>query len=432
MSDLTLTPITRPFDLTLSPPGSKSLTNRALVVAALADGTSRLRNVLQADDTAVMVQSLRSLGFSLTVDERDSAVQITGRGGTIPARGAELFCGNSGTTIRFLAAMCSLGKGLFTLDGVPRMRQRPIGELGTMLKNLGARVHYPLAEDFPPICIDADGLPGGHLRFGAAQSSQYLSAILQIAPYTRHEVQVDLDWPQTSWPYVQMTMRWMDLFGVTPELIRDPVTGHPTCVIVPPGQYQAMDCVIEPDASNASYFLAAAAINRDCRMTIRDLGKDSLQGDVCFAELLRQMGAEVTMQRDSITVAGTGRLEGIDVSMSDMPDMAQTLAVMALFADGESTLRDLHTLRVKETDRLTALANELTKCGAQVTVDGDAMTIRPPDRITPAVVDTYDDHRMAMSFSVAGTRASGLTIRNIQCVNKTYPRFFDDLARLQA
>ncbi len=432
MSDRSVTPLTRPFDLALSPPGSKSLTNRALVLAALADGRSCLRNILHADDTAVMIQALGQLGFALEVDEAGGTVVVTGCGGRVPAKAAELFCGNSGTTIRFLSALCSLGKGSYTLDGVERMRQRPIFELGAMLGHLGVRLEYPEKDGFPPIRIMAHGLPGGRLHFGAAQSSQYLSAVLQVAPYARHEVHVDLGWPQTSWPYVQMTMRLMDEFGVTPELIRDPETGRPMRIIIPPGHYQSREYAVEPDASNASYFLAAAAINKDSKITIHNLGSDSLQGDVALAHLLRRMGADLVLGRNSITLVGSGRLTGIDVSMADMPDMAQTLAVIALFAEGETTLRDLHTLRVKETDRVAALAAELAKLGAAVEIEGDAMTIRPPEKVAAAAIDTYEDHRMAMSFAVAGTRAQGIVIRNAECVNKTYPRFFDDFDMLGA
>lgn len=434
MSDITLIPCTAPFAGDFRPPGSKSLTNRALALAALAEGTSRISNILLADDTRVMLDGLRTLGFSLTLDEPAGTLTMEGQGGTIPSRGAEVFCGNSGTTIRFLSAVASLGRGSFTFDGVARMRQRPIGELGAMLTNLGVRIAYPLQEGFAPLRIDADLLPGGRLHFGAAQSSQFLSAVLQVAPYARHEIRVDLGSRQTSWPYVAMTMRLMDHFGHTPELIRDPETREPRQIIVPRGRYQGTDYEVEPDASNASYFLAAAALCEGARVTVQGLGKESLQGDIGLADLLQQMGADRVFGRDFTTITGTGRLEGIEVSMADMPDMAQTLGVVALFARGPTVMHDLHTLRVKETDRIAALAAELRKCGAVVDVDddgaGDSMTITPPERVCPAQIDTYDDHRMAMSFAVAGTRAAGITIRNCQCVNKTYPRFFDDLQKL--
>ncbi len=432
MPDVRLEPIAKPFTATFSPPGSKSLTNRALVLAALADGICDLSNVLFADDTHVMLESLTRLGFHLVIDHEARTVRVHGRGGKIDRDHAELFCGNSGTTIRFLTALCTLGSGTFTLDGVPRMRQRPIGALTGMLKNLGARIgHSPEGEGFPPVQIDAHGLPGGLVRYGSEVSSQFLSAILMIAPYARIEVQVSLDAPQTSWPYVAMTMQLMDHFGVTPELIRDPRTHAPQKIIVPTGKYQPTAYAIEPDASNASYFLAAAALHAGSKMTIEGLGKASLQGDIAFADVLHQMGASLVFGRDFISITGTDALEGIDIDLSDMPDTAQTLAVVALFARGETVIRGLHTLRVKETDRLAALSNELQKLGAEVVIEGDdALIITPPPQPKPAAIDTYDDHRMAMSFALAGTKAPGVVIKNAECVNKTYPQFFDDLKKV--
>jgi 3-phosphoshikimate 1-carboxyvinyltransferase len=430
MSDVRIEPITRPFKLTLSPPGSKSLTNRALVLAGLAEGECELDNVLFADDTLVMLDCLGRLGFDPQIDRASSRVRVTGRGGSIPVTSAELFCGNSGTTIRFLTALCALGRGRYNLDGIPRMRQRPIGQLIDLLRNLGARIDYVFTDGFPPVNVLADGLAGGLIRFGSAQSSQFLSAVLQAAPYARHEVRVDLDSPQTSWPYVAMTMRLMDEFGVTPELIRDPKTSEPRQIIIPREHYRPTRYAIEPDASNAAYFLAAAAIHPDSQVTILGLGKHSLQGDVGFTDVLRRMGANVQVANDSITVAGTATLEGIDTDLSAMPDQAQTLGVVALFAQGPTTIRGLHTLRVKETDRIAALATELRKLSADVEVEGDDLTIRPPEEFLPASIDTYDDHRMAMSFALAGTKEPGVTIKDSQCVNKTYPNYFADLARL--
>lgn len=431
MSDLLIEPITRPFNVTLAPPGSKSLTNRALVLAALAAGTCELTNVLFADDTLVMLECLGRLGFEVKIDRPAHVVRVTGQSGRIPSAWADLFCGNSGTTIRFLTALCAAGRGRFNLDGIPRMRQRPIRQLVDLLRNLGGRFEYVLDEGFPPVNVLADGLPGGLIRFGSAQSSQYLSAVLQVAPYARHEVRVDLEGPQTSWPYVAMTMRLMDEFGITPELIRDPRTGDPRQIIVPQDHYRPTNYAIEPDASNAAYFLAAAAIHPDSSVTIPGLGKSSLQGDVGFADVLRRMGAGAKVEKDSITVSGTGVLEGIDIDLSAMPDQAQTLAVVALFADGQTTIRGLHTLRVKETDRIAALATELTKLGADVEVRGDDLVIDPPERIRPATIDTYDDHRMAMSFSLAGTRSAGVRVNDPGCVNKTYPGYFEDLEKLR-
>lgn len=436
MSDLTIQPINRPFAASISPPGSKSLSNRSLVLAALAEGSTTLTNVLFADDTRVMLENLQKLGFALQIDEPSATVRVEGGGGKIQQSEANLFCGNSGTTIRFLTALCALGNGTYTLDGVPRMRQRPIGTLANLLKNIGVRLTYPEGnEGFPPVQVHGHGLPGGIMRYGAEVSSQYLSAILMVAPYARNEIRIDLEPNQTSWPYVAMTMQLMDHFHLTPELMRDPKTGQPKQIIVPKGHFKASDYLVEPDASAASYFLAAAAVNPGSKITIEGLGKRSLQGDVAFADVLHKMGADLIFGPDFITMKGTDTLEGIDVDLSNMPDTAQTLAVAAVFASGSTTIRGLHTLRVKETDRIAALSNELQKLGAEIDVEGDdAMTIHPPEdgKLKAARIDTYDDHRMAMSFAVAGTRSSGVMIRQIECVQKTYPHFFDDLARVTA
>ncbi len=430
MSDVTIDPISKPFIASMTPPGSKSLTNRALVLACLAEGRCELNNVLFADDTLVMLDCLARLGFNPHIDRPSHRVTIHGQGGRIPTTDADLFCGNSGTTLRFLTALCTLGRGKFNLDGIPRMRQRPVGELVDLLKNLGGRIRYAMAEGFPPLIVDADGLPGGLGRFGSAASSQYLSAVLQVAPYARNEVRIDLVGAQTSWPYVAMTMRLMDEFGQTPEVIRDPDTGDAKKLIIPRGAYRPTLYQVEPDASNASYFLAAAAIHPGSRVTIGGLGKQSIQGDVKFGDVLRRMGVEVVVAANSISATGPNRLAAIDVDMSEMPDTAQTLAVMTLFADAPSRLRGLQTLRVKETDRVTALTTELGKLGTLVQVEGDDLLINPPPEIRPAAIATYDDHRMAMSFAVAGTRSAGITILDAECVNKTYPTFFDDLRNL--
>jgi 3-phosphoshikimate 1-carboxyvinyltransferase len=432
MSDLTLEPVTESFSTQFTPPGSKSLTNRALVLAVLAEGACTLSNCLFADDTHVMIDSLRRLGFSLNVHEADNEITVEGQGGRIPAEGAELFCGNSGTTIRFLTALCALGRGTYRLDGVPRMRERPIGQLVELLRNLGARIEFAEKQGFPPVVVLGGGgaIAGGIGRFGEAHSSQFLSAVLQICPYARHEVRIDLEPGQTSWPYVAMTMQLMDEFGLTPELHRDPLTGEPKQVLIPRGKYAAMNYAVEPDASNASYFLAAAALHEGAKVTVNGLGKRSLQGDVAFADVLHKMGADLLFGADFITVMGSGRLEGIDVDLANMPDMAQTLAVVALFAKGETVIRGLHTLRLKETDRVNAIATELRKFRAEVKVEGDNLVITPPREVRAASVDTYDDHRMAMSFSLAGTKVGGVVIRHKECVNKTYPRYFQDLERV--
>jgi 3-phosphoshikimate 1-carboxyvinyltransferase len=400
-----------------------------MVLGAMGKGRSVLSNVLFADDTGVMIDCLQKLGFGVDVDRERRLVAIDGRGGEIPSSGAELYCGNSGTTIRFVAALSSLGRGTFVLDGNPRMRQRPIRGLIDVMKNLGVRARYRMEEGFPPVEIVANTLPGGLLRYGSEQSSQYLSAVLMTAPYARNEVRVDLEGEQTSWPYVAMTMQLMDVFGHTPELERD-IYGKPTKIVVPRGEYAASEYPIEPDASNASYFLAAAAVHEGAKVTIEGLGKKSLQGDVGFADVLHDMGADLLFGKDFITVMGTGQLNGIEVDLLAMPDVAQTLAVVALFARGDTVIRGLHTLKLKETDRIEALATELRKLGAEVEAGDDFLAITPPQQVKPAAIDTYDDHRMAMSFAVAGTKVEGVIIKDAECVHKTYPAFFADLGRV--
>lgn len=427
MNDLNVQPVTTPFSATFTPPASKSLTNRAMVLAALGGGVSELKNCLFADDTLVMIDSLIKLGFWVDVDRASSSIRIHGRAGQVPATAADLFCGNSGTTIRFLTALCVLGGGRYTLDGVGRMRQRPIRELVDLLRNYAARVNYVLDEGFPPVEVLGSGLAGGIAKFGRAQSSQFLSAVLQVCPYSRHEAKIDLEPPQTSWPYVAMTMQLMDQFGITAELERDPKTHEPRRISVPRGIYKPTIHAIEPDASAASYFLALAAVHPGAKITIQGLGKRSMQGDVGFADVLHRMGAGLVFGPDFITMMGADTLEAIDIDMSGMPDAAMTLAVTALFAKGQTTIRGLHTLRHKETDRLAALATELGKFGAEVEIENDTLVIDPPAHPHGATVDTYEDHRMAMSFTLAGTKIPGVTIRNAGCVNKTYPNFFDDL-----
>ena len=432
MTDITLTPFERPFRATITPPGSKSLTNRALVIAALADGDSTLSNVLIADDTAVMLDGLKRLGYKLEIDPATNTVLVHGRGGRVPRRKVSLNCGNSGTTIRFLTALCSLGKGTFRLDGNERMRERPIDELAVLLTALGAKISYEAKKGYPPIEVTASGLAGGKTRFPAAQSSQYLSAVLLAAPYAAEDVIIELEPNQTSWPYVAMTIELMRQFGVHTLVQLEHPEERPKELRVLRAPYKARDYTIEPDASSATYFMGAAAARPGASVTIPGLGQDSLQGDVGFGEVLEKMGAAMTRGITSVTVEGAEKLRGIDGDMLHMPDAAMTLAALSVLAEGPTTIRGLHTLRVKETDRLAALQTELSKLGAEVTIDGDTLRINPPREVYPAEIDTYDDHRIAMSFAVVGTVAPGITIRNAECVSKTYPRFFEDLERLRS
>jgi len=325
--------------------------------------------------------------------------------------------------------MVALGRGSYVLDGIARMRERPIDELVVALRSLGARIDYEMREGFPPIRVAGDGLRGGTCTFADAKSSQFISAVLMAAPYAAGDVEVALVGPITSEPYVDMTLRMMAQFGVD---VAERPTANGKVLVVPRQPYTPRTYSIEPDASNASYFLAAAAITQGASVTIPRLGAKSLQGDVHFIETISRMGARTVLADDAVTVEGPERLRGIDVDMAATPDMVQTLAVVALFAEGPTTVRNVWNLRIKETDRLDALERELAKLGARVSTGRDWIRIEPPAAITPASIATYDDHRMAMAFSIAGLRADGVVIENPECTRKTYPEFFDDLAKLRA
>ena len=430
LESIDLRPI-KPFDVSLRLPGSKSLTNRALLLAALADGTSHLSGVLFSDDTRRMIEALEALGFQVHADAQAARVQVAGHGGRIPAEQAELYLGNAGTAMRSLTAACCLGDGVYRLDGIPRMRQRPIGELVDPLRELGATVVYEGEMGYPPMTVHAKGLAGGELGMKPTLSSQFISALLMAGAGMKRGLVIRFDGPITSRPYVEMTVAMMRQFGAVVA-----TDGDWRQVAVKPGQYQAIDLAVEPDASNASYFLAAAAVVGESRCRVEGLGTQSIQGDIGFAKVLEQMGAVVQVQREAITVASPPagrRLRGVEVDLNRMPDMAQTLAAVALFAEGPTTIRNVGNLRVKETDRMAALQNELTKLGALVLIHGDDMTVQPPadGKIRPASIATYDDHRMAMSFAVIGLAAKGICIEDPACVNKTFPGFFEYLKKLQ-
>ncbi len=430
MSTLKLRAATKPLNATVSIPGSKSLTNRALVAGALADGTSILSKALFADDTQRMIDALGALGFAIATDPRGGRIEITGAGGHIPAGDAECFCGNSGTTIRFCTALAALGRGSYVLDGVPRMRQRPIGPLVGALRSLGASISFDEEEGFPPITMRAKGLSAGTVVLDTDVSSQFLSALLLAAPAAGGDVMIDVRGQLSSAPYVTMTTDLMAAFGVS---VVDDIRPDGARFIVPaPQAYRAEHYTIEPDASNASYFLAAAAVVGGT-VTVDGLGSASIQGDVHFVDVLEQMGCHVVRDPNRLTVTGRsdGRpLRGIDIDLNAMPDMVQTTAVVALFADGPTTIRNVPNLRVKETDRLSALAQELTAAGARVEERDDGLTITPPQQPRAAAINTYDDHRMAMSFALLGLAVEGVTIRDAECVDKTFPGFFDTWSSL--
>jgi 3-phosphoshikimate 1-carboxyvinyltransferase len=410
---------------TVRVPGSKSITNRALVLAALTAMPDRDLDVdgaLQSEDTEVMVESLRRLGFHAAPDWSAGRIRMRGvKASTrIPASAADLFVANSGTSMRFLTALVSLGEGRYRLDGVPRMRERPIADLLTALQQLGVSADSEMANGCPPVTIAASGLRGGVVRIRGDVSSQFLSGLLMAAPFAQSELVIEIEGMLVSVPYVDMTVAMMRLFGLSiaqdrPDRYRVPTPQQPT----PPPRY-----VVEPDASAASYFFAAAAITGGS-ITVPDLTEHSLQGDVRFVRVLQQMGCNVDYHTGGITVRG-GPLHGIDVDMNDISDTVMTLGVVACFAAGPTVIRRVAHIRHKETDRLTALATELRRIGAGVDEHEDGLRITPAP-LHGATISTYDDHRMAMSLALAGLRIPGIVIDQPGCVAKTYPRFFDDL-----
>ena len=421
--EITLDPWSNPpRDARVRVPGSKSVTNRALIVAALAEGKSRLTGALDSDDTRVMVDSLQKLGIAVSHDPAASLIEVEGSLGRIPSKRADLFVANSGTSLRFLTALVALGHGTYRLDGVARMRERPVSDLLAAINGLGADATSELGNGCPPVIVKASGLDGGYAFIKGDVSSQFLSGLLMVLPYSRDTTSVEVQGTLVSKPYVTMTLDVMDAFGVR--------VGHKNerRYSISPNRYQARTYTIEPDASAASYFFALAAITGGS-VTIDGLGSSSIQGDVAFVDLLEHMGCRVDRGRDVTTVHG-GTLRGIDVDMNAISDTVMTLGVVALFAQGITRIRNVGHIRHKETDRIAALAIELRKLGATVDDQADGLVIVPPASINPARIATYDDHRMAMSFAIAGVKAAGVTILDPGCVAKTYPGFWDDLARL--
>ncbi|MEO1994373.1 MAG: 3-phosphoshikimate 1-carboxyvinyltransferase [Planctomycetaceae bacterium] len=403
---------------TVRPPGSKSLTNRALLIAALARGRSTLVGALDSQDTRVMVDSLCRLG--IPVAEDDHGLMVEGTGGVLPCRSADLWLENSGTSIRFLTAMCACGHGEFRLDGNARMRARPIADLVSALNALGGDVDCG-ENGCPPIHVNGRGLSGGSTRVSGAISSQFLSALLMASAQAESVVELHIDGRLVSRPYVDMTMGVMSHFGV------DVQWTSATSLRVEPQAYVAARFSIEPDASAASYFFAAAAITGG-EVTVSGLSHDALQGDVAFVHALEQMGCQADWTDDAITVRG-GKLRGIDIDMNNISDTAQTLSVVAVFAEGPTRIRNIAHVRHKETDRIAAVATELRRMGIVVEEFSDGLTVQPgPPR--PAEIQTYDDHRMAMSFALIGLRTPGIVIADPDCTIKTYPDFFDDLTQL--
>jgi 3-phosphoshikimate 1-carboxyvinyltransferase len=420
-------PVQAPVNGSVRPPGSKSLTNRALVIAALAVGESRLTNVLDSQDTRVMLESCRRLGVSVVHDSATCEARVTGCSGRFPATQADLWLENSGTSIRFLTAACTTGEGRFRLDGNARMRQRPISDLVLTLNALGASVVCTDGTDCPPVEVVANGLRGGWATVAADLSSQFLSAVLMAAPCAKSPVELQITGGLVSEPYIDMTIGVMKNFGAI--VARDEPTGRDqqSAYHIQPTGYRGQEFEIEPDASAASYFFAAAAITGGT-VSVLGLGRHSRQGDLDFVNALARMGCDVVIAEDRTIVHGEG-LRGIDIDMNAISDTAQTLAAVAVFASSPTTIRNIAHTRHKETDRIAAVVRELRRLGIRADEHHDGLTIHPGTP-QPAIIETYDDHRMAMSFSLIGLKAAGIRIANPGCTSKTYPNFFTDLERL--
>jgi 3-phosphoshikimate 1-carboxyvinyltransferase len=406
-------------------PGSKSITNRALVLAALAGDSfpGELWGVLRSEDTEVMIAALQSLAFKVETDWRKNYVCVyRGEGDFIPASEANLFVTNSGTSMRFLTALVSLGHGRYRLDGVPRMRERPIGDLLSALGQLGVRAWSEAGNGCPPVVVQTDGLPGGRARIRGDVSSQFLSGLLMVSPFARADVILEVEGSLVSEPYVSMTVAMMQRWGA------DVTVEDRSFHVRATREYRLCNYEIEPDASAASYFWAAAAITGG-DVTVAGLSSHSLQGDMRFVDVLEEMGCTVVRDETGITIHG-GPLRGIDVDMNDISDTVMTLAVVACFAEGPTTIRNVAHIRHKETDRLAALAAELRRVGAQVEEFADGLTITPRP-LHGAEIETYNDHRMAMSMALIGLRVPAIVIKDPGCVAKTYPHFFADLERLR-
>ncbi|MEJ2762502.1 3-phosphoshikimate 1-carboxyvinyltransferase [Photobacterium sp. MCCC 1A19761] len=424
MDSLTLQPIQQ-MNGEVNLPGSKSVSNRALLLAALAQGTTRLTNLLDSDDIRHMLNALTQLGVSYQLSEDKTVCEVHGLGHAFaPTQALELFLGNAGTAMRPLAAALCLGSGEFILTGEPRMKERPIGHLVDALRAAGADITYLENDNYPPLKIIGTGLKGGDVEIDGSISSQFLTAFLMAAPLAEGDTVIRIKGELVSKPYIDITLHIMAQFGVIVENLNYEV------FVVKGGQtYQAPgDFLVEGDASSASYFLAAAAI-KGGEIKVTGIGKKSIQGDVQFADALAAMGAEIEWGDDYV-IARRGELKAVDMDFNHIPDAAMTIATTALFAEGTTVIRNVYNWRVKETDRLAAMATELRKVGAEVEEGEDYIKITPPAQLKHAAIDTYDDHRMAMCFSLVALSDTPVTINDPKCTSKTFPDYFDKLALL--
>ncbi|AGF81669.1 3-phosphoshikimate 1-carboxyvinyltransferase [Salmonella enterica] len=423
MESLTLQPIAR-VDGAINLPGSKSVSNRALLLAALACGKTVLTNLLDSDDVRHMLNALSALGINYTLSADRTRCDITGNGGPLRASGAlELFLGNAGTAMRPLAAALCLGQNEIVLTGEPRMKERPIGHLVDSLRQGGANIDYLEQENYPPLRLRG-GFTGGDIEVDGSVSSQFLTALLMTAPLAPEDTIIRVKGELVSKPYIDITLNLMKTFGV------EIANHHYQQFVVKGGQqyHSPGRYLVEGDASSASYFLAAGAI-KGGTVKVTGIGRKSMQGDIRFADVLEKMGATITWGDDFIACT-RGELHAIDMDMNHIPDAAMTIATTALFAKGTTTLRNIYNWRVKETDRLFAMATELRKVGAEVEEGHDYIRITPPAKLQHADIGTYNDHRMAMCFSLVALSDTPVTILDPKCTAKTFPDYFEQLARM--
>lgn len=419
--EIQIQPINRPVDAEVAVPGSKSVTNRALVVAALAEGTSEIHNALFSEDSYWLMDALVRLGFGVRADGAKGSITVHGGGGEIPGGGVEISVGNAGTAARFLPPVLALGRGPYSVDGVPRMRERPVSDLVDAMRGLGATVDYAGEEGRFPIIVRGGGLAGGETTVEVGKSSQFLSGLLMAAPAADAPVTLNLSGDLVSRPYVGITTGLMRDFGVS-------VTEGHRRYRVKPASYSARRYNVEPDASAASYFFAAAALTVG-RITVPGLGEGCSQGDLRFVEILEKMGCTVELGPESTEVRGPDKLRGVEVNMNEISDTFITLAAIAPFASAPTTITGISHTRHQETDRVSAVATELRRLGAQVEEIHDGIHIIP-SKLVPARIHTYGDHRIAMAFSLVGLVLEGVTILDPECVTKTFPDYFARLGGL--
>lgn len=409
-------PQSGPVNTEIRIPGSKSITNRAMIVAALADGQSRLKNLLHSVDTHVMIEAWKKLGVDCIQDGDDLIVK--GTGGNLNPVQEDLYIENAGTAVRFLTSVLNLGQGEYVITGNERMQERPIKDLLDALGQMGCKVKDLNGTGCPPVKIEAEGIPGGEVRIPGDKSSQYISSVMLAAPYAKKDVDIYIEGSLVSITYVEMTKRLMETFGIQTEWR---ASNH--IRILANQKYNALEYDVEGDASSASYFFGLAAVTGG-KVKVKGVHPKSTQGDLGLVQILKNMGCEVDWDADGVTVTG-GKLRAVEVDMNTMSDVAPTLAVIALFAEGTTRITNVANMRIKECDRISAVVTELKKLGAEVEEWEDGLAVTGMGNYHGALMDTYDDHRMAMSLSLAGLKIPEVIINDPDCVKKTFPDYFE-------